>query len=550
MADAPVGKKGKTLSAKILLVDDRPDKLLALESLLADMNADVVKASSGREALRLLLKANFALILLDVSMPGMDGFETAALIRQRPKTEHTPIIFITSINTNETHMTKGYSLGAVDYIFTPVVPEVLKAKVAVFIDLFEKNETVRRQSESIAEEAARKAESLETRLRGLLNTLNLGVFRATLDGELCEANPAFFRILGARNLSDVKREYLAVICGVPDRRNELDGSTPAEDVHLVDDDGTDIWLSLTRTIRQDGKNDTFVEGIVEDITLRKTDEAKLQQLNETLELRVRERSEALRISQEHLSRAERLASLGTLAAGIAHEINNPLNSILLSAEYAMKHKDPGFVAQTLKAIAGETRRCGKIIRGVLQFARNERTAKSVNDLSKVVAHSVDLVKTYVRTPLKVDLELPNREASVVMNPTEIEQVVVNLVKNAAEASPSGAHVIVKIQPNGTRVKLSIKDHGPGIDASIKSKIFDPFFSTRTGSGGTGLGLSVAHGIILEHGGNVSIESDLGKGALFVIDFPMNSSGTQKAEGAENSAVKVVDRRKPIAEGNA
>src|SRR5213592_3909409 len=131
----------------ILIVDDRPDKMLAYETILSDLKENIVCARSGKEALRCLLKQDFAVILLDVNMPVMDGFETAALIRQRPRSETTPIIFISAVNDTETHVSRGYSLGAVDYILTPVVPEILRAKIAVFVDLFKKTEQVKRQAE-------------------------------------------------------------------------------------------------------------------------------------------------------------------------------------------------------------------------------------------------------------------------------------------------------------------------------------------------------------------------------------------------------------------
>src|SRR5271165_6297032 len=143
----------------ILLVDDRPDKLLALETVLASLGQHLVLANSGTEALRHLLKQEFALIVLDVSMPGMDGFETASLIRQRSSSELTPIIFISAINYSDTHLSRGYSLGAVDYILAPIVPEILRAKVSVFIDLHRKTEQLKRQAETqaqlIREQAAR-----------------------------------------------------------------------------------------------------------------------------------------------------------------------------------------------------------------------------------------------------------------------------------------------------------------------------------------------------------------------------------------------------------
>src|SRR3954468_22277083 len=148
---APASNGKLNSKANILLVDDRKDKLLALEAILGTLGQNVVQAHSGKEALRLLLKQGFGVILLDVSMPGMDGFETASLIRKRPSTEHTPIIFVTSIGNSPTQMYQGYSLGAVDYILTPIVPDVLRAKVGVFVELWRKTEHIKQQAERLRE---------------------------------------------------------------------------------------------------------------------------------------------------------------------------------------------------------------------------------------------------------------------------------------------------------------------------------------------------------------------------------------------------------------
>src|SRR5882672_5156664 len=146
-APAVAGKLNSKVN--ILLVDDRHDKLLALEAILGGLNQNLVMARSGKEALRLLLKQEFAVILLDVSMPGMDGFETASLIRQRPSTERTPIIFVTGVEASRECIARGYSLGAVDYMVTPIVPEVLRAKVSVFVSLHKQAELIKRQSEQV-----------------------------------------------------------------------------------------------------------------------------------------------------------------------------------------------------------------------------------------------------------------------------------------------------------------------------------------------------------------------------------------------------------------
>src|SRR5208282_1852203 len=153
------GADNRDERANILIVDDRADKLMALEATLASLGQNLLLARSGTEALRHLLKQEFALIVLDVSMPGMDGFETASLIRQRKNSQLTPIIFISAINYSDTHVSRGYSLGAVDYILAPIVPEILRAKVSVFIDLHRKTEQLKRQAETqaqlIREQAAR-----------------------------------------------------------------------------------------------------------------------------------------------------------------------------------------------------------------------------------------------------------------------------------------------------------------------------------------------------------------------------------------------------------
>jgi two-component system sensor histidine kinase/response regulator len=175
--------------ANILLVDDREDKRMAMEAIIADLGQNIIKVSSGKDGLRCLLNQDFAVILLDVNMPGMDGFETAFLIRQRRRSEHTPIIFITGISDTETHVSRGYSLGAVDYILTPVLPEVLRTKVSVFVELFKKTEEVTRQAERLR----RAHDELEIRVRE--RTSALAVANESLQAEIAERQRAEEKIL-------------------------------------------------------------------------------------------------------------------------------------------------------------------------------------------------------------------------------------------------------------------------------------------------------------------------------------------------------------------
>src|SRR5947209_13209060 len=172
----------------ILLVDDQPNNLLALESILGEMDERLVRADSGRAALRASLEHEFAVILLDVQMPDLDGFETASLIRQRDRSRDTPIIFLTAINQSETHVFRGYELGAVDYIFKPLNPDVLRAKVSVFVELFRKREAFKRQAQELAR--------LSRQNQLILDAAAEGIFGVRLDGTATFVNPAAARMIG------------------------------------------------------------------------------------------------------------------------------------------------------------------------------------------------------------------------------------------------------------------------------------------------------------------------------------------------------------------
>src|ERR1700758_2886812 len=151
---------------KILLVDDTPENLVSIEAALSGLGEDLVLANSGKEALRHLLSEDFAAILLDVRMPDMDGFETAELIRSRPRSRQTPILFLTGYR-NEEHLFRGYDLGAVDFLFKPIVPEVLRSKVAVFVDLSRGHARLRQQADALRTQAE-VLQKAESRFRSLL----------------------------------------------------------------------------------------------------------------------------------------------------------------------------------------------------------------------------------------------------------------------------------------------------------------------------------------------------------------------------------------------
>ena len=261
--------------------------------------------------------------------------------------------------------------------------------------------------------------------------------------------------------------------------------------------------------------------LVNDITDRKKSENELKTLNELLEQRVLERTQQLQQSQEQLRHSERLASIGTLAAGIAHEINNPINSILLASQYALRYSGvtDDKLRETFTSIADESKRCGKIIKNVLQFAKAEKTKKWPHDVNQVVKRAAELAKNYIRSNgLEVEMKLEEAVPNAMLNPTEIEQVLVNLIENASEASGGKVKVRLSTSRLSSGVRIEVSDNGPGIPEESVKHIFDPFYSTRRERGGTGLGLSIAHGIIADHGGTMTVQSVVGRGTQFYIDL--------------------------------
>jgi len=217
---------------------------------------------------------------------------------------------------------------------------------------------------------------------------------------------------------------------------------------------------------------------------------------------------------------ERLASLGTLAAGIAHEINNPLGGIQLAAEgaaAALAKGKPNRVRAMLDNIAADTQRCARIVHGVLQFGRRDRSAEQPVSLSEVIVAARRLTHGYAaERRATVDFEPPAKDAEVLGRVVELEQVFVNVIRNAIESKDCGAHVRITIAVDRDFARVSVSDDGQGMTPEQKVRIFDPFFTTRQSSGGTGLGMSIVHGIVTAHGGTIHVASAPQKGTTVVV----------------------------------
>ncbi len=232
-------------------------------------------------------------------------------------------------------------------------------------------------------------------------------------------------------------------------------------------------------------------------------------------------------------RGERLASLGTFAAGVAHELNNPLGTILLAAESVRSSApDRGVVRDALDDIAEDARRAAHIVRSVLRFAKEEATERTLLDLRACLPHAIDLTRSYCREKgIALEADIATSRLEVLANATEIEQLVQNLVRNAAEACDPGGTVRVEAGRAGEEILVTVSDDGRGMTPEELERAFDPFYTTRTREGGSGLGLSICHGIARAHDGRIEIESTPGYGTRVRIRLPCADRTTGASDGA-------------------
>lgn len=263
-----------------------------------------------------------------------------------------------------------------------------------------------------------------------------------------------------------------------------------------------------------------------DTTDRRAAENDLARHQDDLEALVRERSNELALSQRRLVDAERLASVGTLAAGVAHQINNPIGAILMSSEYALQCEGDGDEREIWRSAlvtnVEHAERCGNIVRSILHFSAGERADKWPADLGDILSRVCRLSEVYAKEhSASIDLALEEKELMVLLSPIEMEQVFVNLIRNAIESGDGGVCVSVAATRVAEMVVVTIADDGHGIEPDRLKFVFDPFYTTRTQRGGTGLGLSVARGIVIDHGGEMRIDSlGKGRGTTVTVKLPL------------------------------
>jgi PAS domain S-box-containing protein len=542
--------EGETGLANILLVDDTPENVTAFEAVLADLGQNVFVARSGREALLQLLQREFAVIILDVNMPDMNGFETAKLIRQRQCSENTPIIFVSAISTTEGHACKGYTLGAVDYIFNPVSPEVLRSKVAVFVELFRKNQEIKRHAAQLRrldqQEHARRlneaAERLEMQTRrNRFFTLSLELLGiADFDGRLQQLNPSWERVLGYPNneLLQTSGLELAHPDDLPAMRAEMErlresDTTASFEGRYRCKDGSWRWLGWTAA---SVVADRMIYIFARDITAQKTAEQQVQRLNAVLTHRAAELEEAnaqlqrqmtVRRSAE-LALKESNAELEAFAYSVSHDLRAPLRAMqgfaqALVEDCAAELGEPGM--DYARRIVSAATRLDTLIQDLLLYSRISH--------NKLEFESVDL-RWVVREALS-QLEAPLREAgAVVVQPAEyaivsahqstLVQVVTNLLSNACKFVPPGTRPEIRLrtQRENGAARLWVEDNGIGISSEFHARIFRVFERLHGVEAypGTGVGLAIVRKGVERMGGRVGVESAPEQGSRFWVELPI------------------------------
>ncbi|MCJ7679916.1 MAG: cache domain-containing protein, partial [Candidatus Aminicenantes bacterium] len=257
---------------------------------------------------------------------------------------------------------------------------------------------------------------------------------------------------------------------------------------------------------------------------------KLVQWGKILEKRVEDRTKELQDTQASLIQSEKMASLGKLAAGIAHEINNPLTSILIHAHLLLEQEKEMPSTESLKMIRDETTRCSSIVKGLLEFSHQNPPHMIPVDVNHLLEVTIAMVQNQVSFHnIRIETELTRNLPPLTVDKDKIKQVFLNLMINAAEATPQAGVLTIRtgLTSDGRFVLIKFMDTGSGIPEKFLVKLFDPFFTTK--SGGTGLGLAISYGIIKQHNGNIEVESEVGKGSTFIIRLPVIESAPPSEE---------------------
>jgi len=500
----------------ILLVDDNPANLIALASILDSSTYEIVTALSGPEALRRLMDIDFAVLLLDVRMPGMDGFELARTIKQRERTRHTPIVFLTAEASDLAQITEGYASGAVDYIQKPLFPEVVRAKVAVFVSLYQKEKHVRQQADQLLlkEQAERRTQltalqhANERKLRDLIEAIPQLLWIADPDGTILMHNRRWLDYSGLPADLHHSPEKLTSVLHPEDVPRYWESWEMARE-------GGEIFESESRLLRK--RDNTYRWHLCRAVPARGENGQIEQWLGTFTDIHVQKTADVMK--EEFL-------------ATLSHELRTPLNVILGWVNLLQAGGAPlADLGRVLEIIERNTHIQIRLINDLLDLSRIitgklhlEPRAIAFEDVVLSALGSLELIARNKNVTLSLARE---EGVSYVIygDANRLQQAVWNILSNAIKYTPRGGVVVASFRQDANSVTLLVRDSGEGIAAEFLPFLFDRFrqedSSTTRAHGGLGLGLAIVKQLVESHGGKVTAHS-AGKstGSTFCIELPL------------------------------
>ena len=517
--------------ARVLVVDDDARNLLAIGNVLDDV-AEVTVASSGEDALRQLLKHEFAVILLDVFMPGLDGYETAQLIRGREQTRRVPIIFLSAVNKEVEHLRRGYSMGAVDYVFKPVEPMILRSKVAVFVDLFLMTREIQRkatQEQQLLDanlranaerlEAERQLRLTEQRQAAIIESLPIILYLEEFD--VATRRPKFvsgnFEAVTGFSFDQVRREPQLWV----DRLHPEDRERVVDAIA-----GRAEGRSLSVEYRWQSATGEYRHFLDQAVLLRDAAGQPVEYAGTLLDITERRELET------QLSQIRKMDAIGQLTGGIAHDFNNLLAAVLgglgmIERRAALGAEETRIVAMTRHA----AEQGAELVKHLLAFSRRQKLDPAAIDIQQLATSVTNLMAHTLGGRVELAWEQEPDLPCVYADAAQLELALMNLIINARDAMPEGGAVTVRASRSevtemregglrpGSYVVLAVVDNGTGIAPELIEQVMEPFFTTKPVGKGTGLGLSMVYGFAKQSDGAVRVESEVGRGTVVEIWLP-------------------------------
>jgi len=496
---------------KLLLVDDDGDNLLALQAVLEPLREDLMLAKSGTEALRLCLDHDFAAILLDVRMPDMDGFETAEMIRARKRSRHTPILFLTAYRSDE-QLFRGYDLGAVDYLFKPIVPEVLQSKVNVFVELSHSDQLLRRQTEELRR--------TERKFRAVLEAAPDAMVITTREGVIELANSRADALFGYPREALLGRNICSLIPEWETPKDAPAGPLPSPQptetrLRGIRENGVAFPAEITRSPFQTGEG-ARVTTAIRDATDQVNAETRIQRINLELEKRVAERTVELTRSND---------ALRQFAWAASHDFQEPIRTMLSYSQW-LAELTKGTLGeretQMLGFIEQQAHRMHQLLGGLHQYIRVSESGEqdwSVVDCNALIEEIVSNLRGMIEdTGATVECgPVPAITSIRILLVQLFQNLISNGIRYRGEKPP-----VIRIAAEASEGgwTFSVRDNGMGIDPKYFDYIFGVFRRLHgIQHSGTGIGLAICRAAVERLGGRIWVESAVGSGSIFYFFLP-------------------------------